>query len=349
MATRTRTETTHWHVQWERRDRFREDWKKNRRTVIRHEDLEWHDTARGMRQASYMGEDGGNPTRTLDATLHTIRPGTTSTVHRHSWDAILFFTEGSGWTEVDGERYAWNAWDAIHVPAWSWHRHGNDGDEPGTFLSSSAEPALSALGLSVLEDAGDTPHSELPPAPASSAPVEGSDWYANRINRLADQQRRRETGRIHTDYDEMPLKVNPKGTRSKFLNDNSIGNYTSGLSQVMMQFAPGYHQSMHRHPGEAWLYVVEGVGHSYLGVETEGGTTHEWKKGDLVVVDRYLWHQHFNDTPDEPARLVRIHAFGSLLDTLNAIMDPMPMFEELLETAPDVSAVEWPGDERPVA
>ena len=52
-----------------------------------------------------------------------------TTIHRHSWDAILFMVEGSGWTEVDGVRYDWKAWDAIHIPAWSWHRHGNDGDQ----------------------------------------------------------------------------------------------------------------------------------------------------------------------------------------------------------------------------
>jgi hypothetical protein len=62
--------------------------------------------------------------------------------------------EGSGWTEVDGVRYDWKAWDAIHIPAWSWHRHGNDGDKPGRFMSYSSEPTLWTLGMSLIEDAG---------------------------------------------------------------------------------------------------------------------------------------------------------------------------------------------------
>ncbi|MBS4009967.1 MAG: cupin domain-containing protein [Roseovarius sp.] len=347
MATKTKTETSHWHVQWERRDKFRDDWAKNRRTVIRGEDLDWRVTANRMREAVYMSEYGGNPTRTLDATIHQVLPGTTSTMMRHSWDAILFMTEGSGWVEVDGRRYDWSAWDAVHIPAWAWHRHGNDGDSASTFLSSSSEPILTSLGLGFFEDAGDTPFEELPARPSTHAPVEGDDWYSNRINKLAEHQKLRAAERIHTDYDDQPLRVNPKGTRSKFLNDPSLGNFTSGLTQVMLQFAPGYRQSMHRHPGEAWLYVVEGEGYSYLGAEPEGGETYHWKAGDLVVVDHYLWHQHFNDSKDKPARIVRIHAFGSLLDTLTAIMHPMPMFEEMLETAPDVSGVEWPGDDRP--
>lgn len=347
MVTRTRTGTSHWHVQTERRKAFLEQWRENRRTIIRHRDLMWHGTERRMREAVYMGVDGGSPTRTLDAVLYEVAPGTTSTVQRHSWDAILFMTEGSGWTEVDGRSYDWRPWDAIHIPAWSWHRHGNDGTSPARFLSSSSEPILDSLGLSVIEDAGDTPYADLPPRPRSSPAIDGGDSYARQRRRLADMGSRRADARIHTPYDEIPLRVNPKGTRTKFLNDASIGNLTSGLTQVMIQFAPGYGQSMHRHPGEAWLYVVEGRGHSYLGVEPTGGQVVEWETGDLVVVDHYLWHQHFNDVPDRPSRLVRIHAFASMLETMRAVLDPLPLFEEMLDTAPDVGQVEWPEDVRP--
>jgi len=92
-------------------------------------------------------------------------------------------------------------------------------------------------------------------------------------------------------------------TRTKFLNDRAIGNEASGLTQVMIQFAPGKTQSLHRHPGEAWLYVVEGRGHSFLGTAPDKGEHHRWKKGDLIVVDHFLWHQHFNDDPKSECRL----------------------------------------------
>lgn len=338
---------SHWHVQWERRNQFVDGWQKNRRTVIRGEDLVWEQTASRMREAVYMGEYGGNPTRTLDATLHEVAPRSVSSVVRHSWDAVLFFTEGRGWVEVDGKRYEWRPWDAVHIPAWTWYRHGNDGQNPTRFLSSSSEPILTSMGLGIFQDAGDLAFEQLSEKPRSHGRVKGDDWHARRINKLADHQGLRDAGRIHTDYEDFPLKLNPKGTRSKFLNDASIGNFSSGLTQAMLEFAPGYRQSMHRHPGEAWLYVVEGEGYSYIGTEPEGGETFEWGAGDLVVVDHYLWHQHFNVDKERPARLVRIHAFASLLDTLNAIMHPMPMFEEMLETAPDVSGVEWPEDRRP--
>ncbi len=149
------------------------------------------------------------------------------------------------------------------------------------------------------------------------------------------------------DYDENPLRVNPKGTRSKFLHDESLGMVTSGLTSVMLQLAPGYRQSMHRHPGEAWLYVIEGRGHSFLGETPDEGETFEWQAGDLVVVDHFVWHQHFNDVPDGCSRLIRVHMFASILETMRAVMHPMTLFEELLETAPDVAGVIWPEDTRP--
>ena len=111
----------------------------------------------------------------------------------------------------------------------------------------------------------------------------------------------------------------PRGTRTTFLLDRAIGYQASGITMAMFEIGPGRGQSMHRHPGEAWLYVVEGHGHSYLGAEPEGGETYPWKKGDIIVVDHYLWHQHINDDPERTARVVRVHMFDSLLETMRAL------------------------------
>src|SRR5258708_10011475 len=130
MPTKTRTTTTHYQIQKRRRAEFLDDWRKYRQSVIREEDVVLQATARGMRSGVYMGWDGDRPTRCLDALVHEVYPGTVTTIHRHSWDAIPFMVEGSVWTEVDAVRYDWKPWDAIHIPAWSWHRHANDARKP---------------------------------------------------------------------------------------------------------------------------------------------------------------------------------------------------------------------------
>jgi gentisate 1,2-dioxygenase len=105
MSTKTQTTTTHYHIQKKRRKEFLEEWRNYRQSVIRKEDVKLEKTARGLRTGVFMGWDGDRPTRCLDALVHEVDPGVTTTVHRHSWDAILFMVEGSGWTEVDGVRY----------------------------------------------------------------------------------------------------------------------------------------------------------------------------------------------------------------------------------------------------
>jgi len=350
VVTRTQTKVTHYETQKRRRGVFLDEWRKYRQTVVKQADVQMFETHPGVRHGVYMGTDGDRPTRTVDAHVHELDPGSRTSIRRHSWDVLTFCVHGEGWTEIDGVRYDWRAWDSLHIPPWAWYRHGNDGDRTARFLSYSTEPFLDVIRMAVLDDRGDADVADLPGRPEFSSGQDGADPYTRMLRRLAKKQEENAEGRIKTAYDELELLPTPRGTRTTFINDKAIGNRTSGITQAMLQFAPGKGQSMHRHPGEAWLYVVEGRGYSYLGYEPEGGETHEWEQGDLIVVDHYLWHQHFNSDPDRTARLVRIHMFDGLLETLKAILDPIPMFEEpaeALANAPDISNVVWPEDERP--
>jgi gentisate 1,2-dioxygenase len=185
-----------------------------------------------------MGWDGDRPTRCLDALVHEVDPNVTTTIHRHSWDDPLH-GGGSGWTEVDGGALRLEGVGCDHVPAWSWHRHGNDGSKPGRFMSYSSEPTLWTLGMSLIDDAGHIPFADLPAKPKFSSGITGDDPYARRLRRLEVEAKKRRAGRIHTPYDEQEILATPRGTRTKFLNDRAIGNEASGLTQVMIQFAPG--------------------------------------------------------------------------------------------------------------
>jgi gentisate 1,2-dioxygenase len=343
------TQTTHYHVQKSRRAAFLDEWRKQRGTgVARAGDVELHETPRGTRVGVYGGVDGGTPMRTNDALVHEIDPGVVSTPHRHSWDAIVFVVSGSGWTEIDGVRHEWKPWDALHLPAWAWHRHGNEGEKPARFLSFSSEPLLDTLGLALIQEAD--ADADTTTRPAFAEPLDGDDPYSSRVGRLAERQEEARGARLHTAYDDIVLRDTPRGTRTAFLVDESIGYRTSGLTAAMFQLAPGQFQTMHRHPGEAFLYVVEGRGRSYIDPEPEGGESFEWEAGDIIVVDHFLWHQHYNDDPNRTARLVRVHMFASMLETMRALADPLVLFEERpedLAKAPDISGFEWPEDERP--
>jgi gentisate 1,2-dioxygenase len=348
MKTTTSTQVTHYEVQKKRRESLLEEWRGYHKKVIKRSDVTLvDDPNRRLRRGVYVGRDGDRPTINLDATLHEIPARTTSTIHRHSWDAMMFIESGSGWTEIDGQRIDWKPWDTIHLPSWAWHRHGTDSDTPAVFHTWSVQPMLEQFGVALLEEGGDTPVSELPKRPRQVEPLTGDDPYARRTQRLAQGSQGSESARLITRFDDVRGVVTKRGARSLFLVDKSIGYHTAGLSAVMHELAPGLYQSRHRHGGEAWLYVISGRGHSEV-----DGERHEWEAGDLIVIDHWQMHQHFNDDQERTARLIRVHNFDALYDMMRILLDPLNLFEELPTLdAPDLTGIVWPDhlDGRPEA
>lgn len=197
---------------------------------------------------------------------------------------------------------------------------------------------LEQFGVALLEDGGDTPVSELPPRPQQVEALPGDDPYARRTQRLARQWEGNESARLITRFEDVRGLVTKRGARSLFLVDKSIGYHTAGLSAVMHELAPGKYQSRHRHGGEAWLLGVSGHGYSVV-----DDVRHDWGPGDLVVVDHWQWHQHFNASTEQTARLIRVHNFDALYDMMRILLDPLDLFEELPTLdAPDLSDVVWP-------
>jgi gentisate 1,2-dioxygenase len=105
MVSRTTTKVSHYHVQKNRRANFIEEWRGYQKTVVALENVPMVQTARGTRVGVYVGSDGDRPTRSMDALAHEIDPGVVSTVHRHSWDAMVLVVAGRGWIGAQGIRY----------------------------------------------------------------------------------------------------------------------------------------------------------------------------------------------------------------------------------------------------
>jgi gentisate 1,2-dioxygenase len=342
MINKTIAGMTHYDVQMRRRNRVVEDARAHRRFIVKKGDVELTSTPRGVRSGCYVGVDGDRPSKIIDAYVHEIDPSAVSTIHRHTWDAVIVILEGRGWVEVNGIRYDYRPWDTIYLPSWSWHRHGNDGTKTARFMSFSTEPTAALLGPTQLNDAGHTPFADLPGPPPTDASVRGGDPYSRRIRRLAERETEFRASRVHVAYDDLTLLVNPKGTRSTFMCDDYLGNKTSGITVAMNQIAPGKWQKKHRHGGEAWLLALEGRGHSVI-----DGQRVDWEEGDLVIIDHFAWHQHFNSDPELTARLVRVHNVAGVIDAIRGVLDPLSLSEEEQNSEPDVATVIWPPDRRP--
>lgn len=85
-------------------------------------------------------------TPSLYAGLQLILPGEVAPAHRHTQTALRLVLDGEGaYTAVDGERTTMRRGDFIITPAWTWHDHGNLGDQPVVWLDGLDIPMVRFL------------------------------------------------------------------------------------------------------------------------------------------------------------------------------------------------------------
>ena len=91
-------------------------------------------------------------TRSLYCGLQLILPGEIAPSHRHTQSALRFIVEGAGaYTAVDGERTTMHPGDFIITPSWTWHDHGNPGDEPVVWMDGLDIQILQLFGAQFME------------------------------------------------------------------------------------------------------------------------------------------------------------------------------------------------------
>lgn len=82
-------------------------------------------------------------TQSLYAGLQLILPGEVAPAHRHSQSALRLVLDGEGaYTAVDGERTTMRRGDFIITPPWTWHDHGNLGEQPVVWLDGLDIPTV---------------------------------------------------------------------------------------------------------------------------------------------------------------------------------------------------------------
>ena len=91
-------------------------------------------------------------TQSLYAGLQLILPGEVAPAHRHTQSALRLVLDGEGaYTTVDGERTTMRRGDFIITPTWTWHDHGNLGDEPVVWLDGLDIPIVRFLDAGFAE------------------------------------------------------------------------------------------------------------------------------------------------------------------------------------------------------
>jgi len=103
-------------------------------------------------------------TSSLYAGLQLIMPGEVAPAHRHMQSALRLVLDGEGaYTAVDGERTTMYRGDFIITPSWTWHDHGNLGNEPVVWLDGLDIPLLRFLAAGFAERSEEKAQSQLRP------------------------------------------------------------------------------------------------------------------------------------------------------------------------------------------
>jgi gentisate 1,2-dioxygenase len=103
-------------------------------------------------------------TQSLYAGLQLIMPGEVAPAHRHTQSALRLVLDGEGaYTAVDGERTTMHRGDFIITPAWTWHDHGNLGNEPVVWLDGLDIPIVRFLDAGFAERSEQTSQQALRP------------------------------------------------------------------------------------------------------------------------------------------------------------------------------------------
>jgi len=115
--------------------------------------------------------------------------------------------------------------------------------------------------------------------------------------------------------EDMPWEMSRQGLLKHLLNEG-MNTRMETVDAYMQIIPPGSRSGRHRHLAEECLYVVEGRGYdlhqdcdveitdTYRWKPQEQVQRHDWEAGDVIYVPPNTIHQHFNASPDRPARLI---------------------------------------------
>ena len=296
MKTTTSTQVTHYEIQKKRRESLLEEWRGYHKKVIKRSDVDARRVAGAARRDAASTPAGTATGRPRTSTRRCTRsiPASTTTIHRHSWDAIMFIESGS---RLDRDRRPADRLEAVgHAPPARAGR-GTATATRATSRRSSTPGASSRCSSSSASRssrrAATRPSRELPAAPAAGRaadrrrPVRPADAAARapvggQRERPADHPLRRRPRARHQARRPQPV---PGRQVDRLPHGRAIGGHARAR--------PG-HVPVAPSPRRRGVAVGVSRATGYSDRSTRCATT--WEAGDLIVVDHWQWHQHFNDS-----------------------------------------------------
>jgi gentisate 1,2-dioxygenase len=237
-------------------------------------------------------------TRSLYAGLQLILPGEIAPSHRHTQSALRFIVEGSGaYTAVNGERTTMHPGDFIITPSWTWHDHGNPGNEPVVWLDGLDVQIVQLFDAQFMENFPEEVQPVLRPegdayvrygnnlAPLEPVKPLGKTSpifnypYARSRETLAALSRNQEADACH-------------GWKMQFINPATGGAAMPTIGTFIQLLPKSFRSQPYRSTDGTVYSVVEGTGKVRIGAQT-----FEFEPRDSFVVPS--WHALSFETQSE--------------------------------------------------
>jgi gentisate 1,2-dioxygenase len=234
-------------------------------------------------------------TQSLYAGLQMILPGEIAVCHRHAASALRFVIEGTAaYTAVEGERTTMHPGDFILTPSWSYHDHGNPGDDPVVWLDGLDIPIVNMFDTSFFERHPEERQPNVIPEGdalarygANMLPVDYVvSGRSSPIFNYPYSQSRAALDRL---YRFGP--VNPShGVKMRYINPATGGPPMPTIGAFIQLLPQGFHGVTYRATDATVFSVVEGRGRTKIGDQT-----FEWGPRDLFVAPSWCPIAHEAD------------------------------------------------------
>ena len=234
-------------------------------------------------------------THTMYCGLQVIMPGEVAPSHRHTQSALRFVIEGEGaYTAVNGERVTMRRGDFIITPSWTWHDHGNPGDEPVIWMDGLDIPLIRMLDASFAERLGEETQ------PVTQPEGDALTRYGNNMLPVDWEPTTKTSPVFHYPYDRSREALDKlarsgplhpaHGVKMQFINPASGGSAIPTMGTFMQLLPKGFKGNGERVTDGTIYNVVEGRGRT-----TIGERTFDWGPRDIFVAPSWLPVSHEAD------------------------------------------------------
>jgi quercetin dioxygenase-like cupin family protein len=90
------------------------------------------------------------PSNTVSLSIGDLKPDARTSNHRHAYESLIYVIAGKGYTLMEGQRFDWQAGDALYTPPWCWHQHVAAPDAEVRYITATNMPMLNYIGQTVL-------------------------------------------------------------------------------------------------------------------------------------------------------------------------------------------------------